>query len=243
MVHVAPPSVVPRMDAPPTASHTEVDGQEMAEGCGALGTLWVVQVAPPSVVPSTTGVVAPVVELMSYPTASHTDVEGQERAKRLAPLAPAETLWVAQVDPPLVVARITGAVVNVAGLKSSPAASHTNVEGQEMALRLVTPLGTLKVVQVAPPLVVAKIKGSPGVPRNAEVMVATTSHTTVEGQEMAEMPKSYVCTPLGRLCITHVAPPSVVPTMTARPVESNPAASHTVAEAQEIAPIELMGAG
>jgi hypothetical protein len=115
VLHVRPPSAVemdtdPPKLAWPTATHTDVDGHEMAlSAVTPEGRFTVVQVVPPSVV-TMIGLVPP---------ATQSEVDPHDTAARST--TPPGTVWLVQVTPPSVVVRMVPV----------PTATHWAELGQE----------------------------------------------------------------------------------------------------------------
>ena len=103
-----PPSVVvmtagTELEVVPTATQSEVDAQEIAfREAIPVGTVWLVQLVPPSVVVMIAG---EGVEIEVVPTATQFEVDAHEIATKFEkPLAPlAGTVWLVQLVPPSVV--------------------------------------------------------------------------------------------------------------------------------------------
>jgi hypothetical protein len=113
------------------------------------------------------------------PAAKHTVVEGQAIAlmKKLLAFG---NVWLVQVDPPSVEARITPLLA----ASSIPVAKQSLVEGHAMPERSDTPAGSVRLVNVGPPVVV---------PTNAPLMfpcVPTEKHSLVEGHAMKFKPST-----------------------------------------------------
>jgi hypothetical protein len=105
--------------------------------------------------------------------AKHTVVDGQAIAK-IAKLLAFGNVWLVQVVPPLVEARITP----VLAASSIPVAKQSLVEGHATPESADTPAGRVRLVNVGPPLVV---------PTNAPLMfpcVPAAKHSLVEGHAM-----------------------------------------------------------
>ena len=119
---------------------------------GPLGIVWFVQVVPPLVVPriaATTYVVGAVFSNRL------TGCRRNAAEMPAAGVSPVGTVRLVQVDPPSVVPMIAiPEIPPLAEEPASPTASQTVLEEQEMPLRAITPLGTVWLVQVAPPSVV-----------------------------------------------------------------------------------------
>src|ERR1700728_799373 len=123
----------------PTARQSEVDGQETVsrESPASLGTVWVTQVEPPSVV----AMIAPPSKPGAVPTATQSEGEAHETPLRSE--TPLGSVWVAHVVPPSVVA-----------MGVAPTATQSEVEAHKTPVRYWTPLGTDWATHFTPPSVV-----------------------------------------------------------------------------------------
>jgi hypothetical protein len=166
------------------------------------------------------------------PTAVHAPSAGHETLFHA--LDDAGVSSSAHVEPSLVAMAVPVSLVNQqigvapelhAWVFDSPTAVQAVGETQETPERVETLVGTVSLVQVAPPSFVATMSAPP---RNSP---PTAVHAVVDGQETED---SGVAEP-GGVSLVHVAPPSVVATMSVPPgTLPEPTAVHVVVDGQEM---------
>jgi hypothetical protein len=157
-----PPLVVVMMVPEPTATQSVVDPHDTADtALTELLSMRALQTAPPSVVRAATAE-----SELSLPTATQSEVEAHETAAR-AETSPG-TVSVVQASPPL----------TVIAADADPTATQSEGDAQEIPSGI-SPLGSVRLFQVAPALVVVI-----PIPSPLTCVSPTAAQSRVEPHEM-----------------------------------------------------------